>query len=273
MMFLAFLFALCCSGTAARNSNNSTRPSRWPDQFSVPFNVTIPNFKATKLPSRLYYDWSEKRQVVVHDKCPILQFTSCKIVFDSTGMHVVDSLFPRLGQWSPRVCCKLSNLGTLRPDLFSSFAFSEGETEVEGRSVEKWNLFNHGFYYLDSETGEPVRFEAEFPQPAGLVWWDFTGPFEPLVVNSTEVQGGERRGGVPLGSAGEEEEGGLPEVGPVGIVAPAGVFDRPRLCLPKCPGGVAGNRKGKIMGKGRGDAGRSGRMSGPGDGSGGVQIE
>jgi hypothetical protein len=182
--------ALALSGAAPSLAVVPFNPAPWPDQFSVRFNVSIPNFKAAQLPSELHYDWTNRRQAVIHDKCPIFSFTQCRVVFSPEGTHVIDT-------FGVSVCCKLADFGTIPPYLFSNFSTFNGTETVNGILTNKWNLYDHGYYFTDVTSYAPVKFQAEFPA-AGIVWWDFLGPFRVEVPDEDN-------------------------------------FKLPALCLPKCP--------------------------------------
>lgn len=203
---IVFLIFLLCASSCV--SALPKHPNSWPNRFSVRFNVTIVNFKAYDLPSRLFFDWDNQQQSVQHFKCPapFLHSTECKIVFSAVkGTYAIEKL-PFVGEVIP-ACCKFFDEGPVPPFLFSKFAQLNGTETCDSflgksRRCLTYDLMRHGQYWVDQDLGVPVKFQAVFPEPAGLVSWKFTENFQPW--NESLVQ--ELR-----------------------------VFDIPSICLPKCP--------------------------------------
>lgn len=185
---LTFLFAHLCL-THCETAFIALKP--WPSTYSVKFNATIVSFNAIDLPSELHYDWEHKTQVVRHYQCPapFLHASRCRVVFTTdVGTHVVEDL-PILGKWvTLPTCCKLFDYGPVPPYLFSANAVQNGSDIPcpehtflgTGRKCNSYDLFGHAMYLIDVETQLPVKFQAIFPEPAGLVSWTYTEAFRPL---------------------------------------------------------------------------------------------
>lgn len=166
LVLVAAVLALC--GAAPSLAAVPPNPAPWPDQFTVHFKLSIPRVLALGLPSVLHYDWTNRRQAVIHEQCPIVTFTQCRMLFSPAGTFIIDEA---LG-----FCCKAADFGTFPPYMFSNFSTFNGTEVVNGLTTYKWNLFDHGDYFTDVASNAPVKFRAD-AGAAGIVWWDFQGPF------------------------------------------------------------------------------------------------
>jgi len=150
------------------------KPKEWPSRFNVTFNVSVPLWRVHDYPSKLTYDWVNKRQRVWHQKCPIFSNTECVAIFGSNGSYVIDN-------WAETVypCCKVMNHGCLFPNLFSDYGTFGGFNTIGGQNCSRWDIFDHGSLYITVATGMEVSFESyAFPAYVGTVWWNFTQPFK-----------------------------------------------------------------------------------------------
>lgn len=133
---------------------NSQTPPVWPDQFEIDFNETTKVITSFSTKGRIYFDWTNKRELVSREDGKGDRYCNTVEKFTSTpcNHYIVDGKryldFP-----NKKYCCYCCNstngCGILLPNWLSTATYMGQEKLYDGVSYEKWDMkgLQDNYYY------------------------------------------------------------------------------------------------------------------------------